>query len=172
MNYLDDAYHLLWDWIAGYSADAAVTLAAALFAVGAVIVAVVLIRRLLPYAIRILGIPLLVGALAFLGTLFLGLQLAAARLCRLFGARPPSFVYAAGDITVAALSRLRRIRIGLAPALYRLETFSFGIILIGVVVLLWRWNVTYCDRLALSPCTSPMNESYSALSAFVESLRA
>jgi hypothetical protein len=169
MSYLDQAYRMLWEWIAGYSENAATLFAVPLFALATLVITVVLIRRLMPFTIKVFGVPTLIVTIAIIGTVSLCLQLGVARLWRLFEAQPPSFVYAAGDLTVAALSRTQRIRPGLAATLYRLETFSMVLLLIVVGILLWRWNVGYCPRTGDTSCTSPLSDTYSALAEFMAS---
>lgn len=163
MSHLDKAFLMLVEWIAPYSPQTASIVAVPLFALAVTALITVLIRRLLPLAIRVFGIPGLIAVIALVGTVVLSLQLGLAWLWRLFRARPPSIVYAVGDLTVGALSRVRRVRPGLAPTLYQLETISIVLLLAIGAVLLWRWNVTFCARLGEAACTAPVSDFWAYL---------
>lgn len=165
MSYLDRAFQDLSQWLTTHFADAADVLAVPVFVLIGIIAARLLIKRVFPVVLRVVVVPVLVSGIAIVGIVTLAVQLGLASICRMLGLRPPSPLYTAGDLTIAALSRLGRLH-RLLPA-RRIESLGMWAPLTLIGVLVWRWNAGYCDRdiIVLDGCVSPVSESFQALGA-------
>jgi hypothetical protein len=155
VNYLDRAFQGLSQWLEKYLPDSSKAIAVPVFALVAVVVARLLIKQVLPVVLRVVVVPAVIATIAIAGMALLAIQLCLAAVCRLFRLRPPSILYAVGDLTVAALSRTASL--GAFVPHSRIQSVRLWLPIALVTVLLWRWDADYCERLA-EVCTSPLDE--------------
>lgn len=160
MELLDRVFGEIWGWLAEEVPRQVTLIAFPLFVFALILVVSWTVRRFLPWVGSAIVLPLLIAAAALLGSAVLVLQVILAMPWRACGARPNTFVYTMGDLAVAGLSRLRQVGQSARLMLVRMRWLSRYYPLILVVLLVWRWNGTYCDRQpATQPCRSPYSTS-------------
>jgi len=155
MQWLDWVFLKIFGWVDHVWPRWTSAIALPVFVFALIIVLSILVRRILPLlGIRVV-VPALVAIGVSVGLVVLMIQVLLVLPWRMGRARPPAVLYALGDVTVAGLSRLRPLRGSISGLIRRFSSVRMRYLLLVIVVLVWRWNSTYCDRAHDRACFSP-----------------
>jgi len=168
-DWLDWAYTEIRDRVDDVWPQWTPMIALPLLVLALLIVAAQLENRIVPLIGRLIVAPAVAAVSILAGLAVLALQVLLIAPWRAARRRPPAALYALGDLTVAAMMRIRPLR--------HVVTFPFRVlpvllILLGVV--LWRWNGTYCERMSHleAPCRSPYSVMYKGATEWWQTVQA